>query len=199
MTLRWRPSAVTTLSLPLFQRLGSQERTAPQADPGAALRLAASGDSRAFRVLYERHVGRVYSLALRLTGESAAAEELTQDVFVRVWEALPSFEGRSAFTTWLHRLTVNTFLTGQRAGRRRERREAGASAPEYAPIESPELRMDLEQAIRGLPEACRTVFVLHDVEGWRHGEIADAVGIAEGTSKAHLFRARRLLREALDR
>jgi len=167
------------------------------------VRQAQAGDQRAFREIYRQHAGRVYALCLRLTGDAAAAEERTQDVFVRVWHKLGSFRGDSAFGSWLHRLTVNVVLMERRTTGRRERRVAPAADPavlESAGRESAVgLNIDLERAIAALPEGAREVFVLHDIEGVPHAEIARLTGIAEGTSKAQLFRARRLLREMLDR
>jgi RNA polymerase sigma-70 factor (ECF subfamily) len=164
---------------------------------------AQRGDDDAFGALYRTHVGRVHALCLRLSGDTEAAGELTQDVFVRAWEALPSFRGESAFGSWLHRLAMNVFLGKRRASSRRERRVFATEEPALLerPVERPQpgARLDLEQAIAGLPRGARMVFVLHDVEGYQHGEIARMTGIAEGTSKAQLFRARRLLREALAR
>jgi RNA polymerase sigma-70 factor (ECF subfamily) len=164
---------------------------------------AQAGDADAFGLLYREHVGRVHALCLRLAGDAQAAAELTQDVFVRAWEALPTFRGESAFSSWLHRLAMNVFLGKRRATGRREQRVFNTGEPALLerPAERPQpgLQMDLEQAIAGLPQGARTVFVLHDVEGYQHGEIARMTGIAEGTSKAQLFRARRLLREALAR
>jgi RNA polymerase sigma-70 factor (ECF subfamily) len=165
---------------------------------------AQRGDEEAFGALYRAHVGRVHALCLRLAGDAEAAGELTQDVFVRAWEALPSFRGESAFGSWLHRLTLNVFLGKRRATGRRERRVFTTDEPALlerpgggAERGQPGVRLDLEQAIAALPKGARSVFVLHDVEGYQHGEIARMTGIAEGTSKAQLFRARRLLREAL--
>jgi RNA polymerase sigma-70 factor (ECF subfamily) len=131
------------------------------------------------------------------------ARELTQDVFVRVWEKLPSFRGESAFSSWLYRLAVNVVFGDQRAGSRRSRRvlaidELGSEAEAEAAGAPPGLTLDLERAIAALPPGARSVFLLHDVEGYEHGEIAELTGIAPGTSKAHLFRARRLLRKWLD-
>jgi RNA polymerase sigma-70 factor (ECF subfamily) len=164
---------------------------------------AQGGDDEAFGALYRAHVSRVHALCLRLSGDAQAAGELTQDVFVRAWEALPSFRGESAFGSWLHRLAMNVFLGKRRAASRRERRVFSTEEPALLerPAERPQpgARLDLEQAIAGLPQGARMVFVLHDVEGYQHGEIAQMTGIAEGTSKAQLFRARRLLREALVR
>ncbi len=162
---------------------------------------AQAGDRSAFEELYRRHVGRVYALCLRMSGEAREAEELTQDAFVRAWEKLDSFRGSSAFTSWLHRLTVNVVLASWRAkGRHRERVVAIADVaesvdPGHRP--RPRLALDLEAAIAGLPAGARTVFVLHDVEGYRHRDVAELTGLAVGTSKTQLHRARRLLRKAL--
>ena len=167
---------------------------------------AQAGDQTAFRDLYREHAGRVYALCLRLTGDARDAEERTQDVFVRLWDKLGSFRGESAFSSWLHRLAVNVVLTERRATGRRERRIMPADDPDEvvgaqhaAPLrDAAGLSIDLERAIAQLPDGAREVFVLFDIEGYGHAEIASIVGIAEGTSKAQLFRARRLLRESLD-
>jgi RNA polymerase sigma-70 factor (ECF subfamily) len=164
---------------------------------------AQAGDQTAFRDLYRQHAGRVYALCLRLTGDAREAEERTQDVFVRLWDKLRSFRGDSAFSSWLHRLAVNVVFNEQRTTSRRERRVTPAADPAVleqhprAPIEVSSI--DLERAIAELPDGAREVFVLFDIEGYGHGEIAELTGIAEGTSKAQLFRARRLLREKLER
>ena len=173
-------------------------------DPTDLIRRAQQGDRTAFEALYRAHAGRVYALCLRLTADRALAEERTQDAFVRAWERLATFRGESAFSSWLHRLTVNEVLLGRRAERRREQRVVTSDDP--AALErpggadpSPGSALDLERAVAALPAGAREVFVLHDVEGYRHEEIAELTGIAVGTSKAQLFRARRLLREALNR
>ena len=164
---------------------------------------AQQGDDGAFESLYRAHVGRVHALCLRLAADAETASELTQDVFVRAWEALSTFRGESAFSSWLHRLTINVFLGQRRAAGRRERRVFAIDDPSSletpGEIAPPGASLDLDHAIARLPEGARTVFVLHDVEGYQHGEIARMTGVAEGTSKAQLFRARRLLREALSR
>lgn len=164
---------------------------------------AREGDESAFRRLYEGNVGRVYALCLRLEGDRGRAEELTQDVFVRAWDRLATFRGESAFSTWLHRLAVNTVLGDRRSAWRRGRHEQAHPAPEELPVAALEapagLALDLEQVIAALPAGARTVLVLHDVEGYQHEEIASLTGISVGTSKSQLFRARRLLREAFDR
>ena len=172
-------------------------------DPTDLIRRAQQGDRAAFEALYHAHVGRVYALCLRLTADAVQAEERTQDAFVRAWERLATFRGESAFGTWLHRLTVNVVLMERRGSRRRERRVAPASDDpvfERAPAAPAGAdRLDLERAIALLPAGAREVFVLFDVEGYSHEEIAGMCGIAIGTSKAQLFRARRLLREMLER
>jgi RNA polymerase sigma-70 factor (ECF subfamily) len=180
------------------------ELTVPHATalPDADVRLAAGGDRRAFERLYRAHVGRVHSLCLRMVADRGTAEELTQDVFVRAWEKLALYRGESAFSTWLHRLAVNVVLNHRKSeGRRRGRLDDDPEllegrAEHAAPVGA---RMDLEQAIAKLPPGARRVFVLHDVEGFKHEEIADMLGVTSGGSKAQLHRARMLLREALDR
>ena len=172
---------------------------------------AQHGDDTAFAALYDAHAARVYALCLGLSGDRATAGELVQDVFVRVWERLDSFRGECAFATWLHRVAVNVALESERKGRRRSLRlqiaadlqvvHGDSTAPRdpdaAAPATDPALTLDLERAIARLSAGARAVFVLHDVEGFQHAEIGERLGIAEGTSKAHLFRARRLLREML--
>jgi len=179
----------------------------PPAPPADLVARAQAGDQTAFRELYRQHAARVYALCLRLTGDARDAEERTQDVFVRLWDKLRSFRGESAFSSWLHRLAVNVVLNERRTTVRRERRVMPAEDPDAvvgaqhaAPLPgSAGLSIDLERAIAELPDGAREVFVLYDIEGYGHGEIAQLVGIAEGTSKAQLFRARRLLREKLER
>jgi RNA polymerase sigma-70 factor (ECF subfamily) len=167
------------------------------------IRRAQTGEVGAFEAIYREHAGRIFALCLRLSGDGARAEELMQDVFVRAWERLGSFRGESALSTWLHRLAVNEVLTTLRSDRRRTARVGSAEdlgAPDApAPEVSPGQRIDLERAIAALPPGARTVFVLHDIEGYRHPEIARMTGLAEGTLRAQLHRARRLLMEALDR
>ena len=179
------------------------EPIAPLREPGDVVRRAAAGDARAFEQLYKENLGRVYALCLRMTRDRTRAEELTQEAFVRAWEKLNSFRGDSAFSTWLHRLTVNLVLTDARTRSRRNERvtlggESGVPDTPARP-DAPRERMDLEQAIATLPEGARHVFILYEIQGYRHKEIAQMMGIASGTTKAQLHRARRLLREALSR
>ncbi|HEX9729044.1 MAG TPA: RNA polymerase sigma factor [Gemmatimonadales bacterium] len=162
--------------------------------------LAASGDGHAFERLYRTHVARIHSLARRMVGPEQA-DELTQDVFVRAWEKLGTFRGDAAFGTWLHRLAINLLLSRRsKLSKERERFVTGANVLDHQAHRppQPELAMDFETAIAQLPEGARRVFVLHDVEGYRHHEIAESLGIATGTSKAQLHRARLLLRGHLE-
>lgn len=182
---------------------------APTQDPSvvvtdaesALLAAARAGDLRAFEQLYRRHVARVHALCFRLCADVRQAEDLTQTCFIQLWQKLPLFRGESAFSTWLHRLTVNTVLMEFRTTRRREARVHGVAEP--ADLETPPpprpagLRLDLEQAIAALPRQARTVFVLHDIEGYTHEEIARLLELETGTSKSQLHRARQLLQEAL--
>jgi RNA polymerase sigma-70 factor (ECF subfamily) len=167
------------------------------------VRRAQQGDHDAFGQLYRLHAGRVYALCLRLAGDAVEARRLCQDAFVRAWERLHTFRGESAFSSWLHRLTVNVVLVDRRAaGRRRWRVAIASDLPTFdSPATAgwtPE-QLDLERAIAALPPGARAVFVLFDIEGYGHDEIAAMTGISSGTSKAQLHRARRLLREALER
>jgi RNA polymerase sigma-70 factor (ECF subfamily) len=178
----------------------------PQIDRSASgddlVRRAAQGDIEAYEMIYRQHVGRVHALCLRMSRDRSEADELTQETFVRVWERLASFRGESAFSTWLHRVTVNVVIAElRRRGRWRERfvdqepDDVGVAQPAFSAGDD----RDLERAIANLSPQARLVFVLHDVEGYKHGEIAELTGIAVGTSKAHLHRARLLLREELSR
>jgi len=162
--------------------------------------LAASGDAHAFERLYRAHVGRVHSLVRRMLNDEDA-DEVTQDVFVRAWQKLGTYRGEAAFGTWLHRLAVNLILgRRQLLGQRRDRflPDDTALALVSARRDAPELSLDFESAIARLPHGARQVFVLHDVEGYRHEEIADLLGLAVGTSKSQLHRARMALRQHLD-
>jgi RNA polymerase sigma-70 factor (ECF subfamily) len=169
------------------------------------VRRALVGDVAAFEQLYRENERRVFALCLRMSSDASLAEELTQDVFVRAWRKLDSFRGDSAFSSWLYPIAVNTALSERRARHRRTSRvftTDDLTPFEKAPRErraGPEAGFDLEAALRELPPGARSVFVLHDVEGFRHQEIAERMGIAVGTSKAQLHRARALLREALRR
>ncbi len=170
-------------------------------DESDVVRSAQAGDSKAFEQLYEKHARRIYALCLRMLSDPRRAEELTQDTFVRAWEAIASFEFQSAFGTWLHRIGVNVVLNDVRSRKRRESRVSAVENLEIFEGEvsdaMPDTKMDLERAIALLPPGAKEVLILHDVEGYRYREIAEMVGTAEGTVKSQLNRARRLVREAL--
>jgi RNA polymerase sigma-70 factor, ECF subfamily len=164
--------------------------------------LAAQGDTGAFERVYEAHLGRVHNLARRMAGPESA-DELTQDVFVRLWQKLGTFRGESSFTTWLHRLAVNVIIERFRTlGTARERFIADGEAlldglPASTMPGRYDAAMDLETAMKRLPPGARAVFVLHDVEGYRHEEIGQMLGVSTGTSKSQLHRARMTLRGQL--
>jgi RNA polymerase sigma factor (sigma-70 family) len=167
---------------------------------------AKAGDVDAFEAIYREHAGRVYALCLRLTANPMEARELTQDTFVRAWEALPSFRGDASVTTWLHRIAVNAMLMQRRSARRRLSRVSlaeddvgdGNVAPQGSvPPVDVASAIDLEHAVAALPPGVRRAFVLHDVEGYSHDEIAQLTGLAAGTSRAQLHRARQLLIQRL--
>jgi RNA polymerase sigma-70 factor (ECF subfamily) len=178
-------------------RPDSTGRTDPDAVDAT---LAASGDAHAFERLYRNHLARIHSLIRRMLSDDEA-DEVTQDIFVRAWQKLGTFRGESAFGTWLHRLAINVIL-GRREtlGTRRKRYLEGDTMLELVPARrsAPETAMDMEAAIGLLPEGARQVFVLHDIEGYRHEEIADMLGLAAGTSKSQLHRARMALRRHLE-
>jgi RNA polymerase sigma-70 factor (ECF subfamily) len=163
---------------------------------------AKNGDFLAFERLYRDNERKVFALSLRLSSDAALAEELTQEVFVRAWRRLSTFRGDSAFSSWLYPMTVNVALTERRSRRRRDARIVATEDParlERTPAAPrPESGFDLERALATLPPGARAVFVLHDVEGRTHEEVAALLNLAPGTSKAQLHRARRLLREALE-
>src|SRR6058998_2431958 len=167
-------------------------------DPDVA--LAAGGDSSAFERLYRTHVTRIHSLTRRMLG-SHVADEVTQDIFVRTWQKLGQFRGESAFSTWLHRLAVNVVLERRRTfAIQRERIADDPAALDFvtvAPARA-DLRVDFDKAIEQLPPGAREIFVLHDVEGYKHREIAAMLDITSGTSKRQLHRARMLLRKHLN-
>jgi RNA polymerase sigma-70 factor (ECF subfamily) len=171
------------------------------ADDTDLVRRAQARDVRAFEQLYRRHVPRIHAVCLRITANPRRAEDLTQTAFVQAWQKLPLFRGESSFISWLHRLAVNAALMDFRATRRREARVVGTDDPATleAPFSPPPpgTRLDLEGAIAALPPQARAIFVLHDVEGYTHGEIAALMELQAGTTKAQLHRARHLLQEAL--
>ena len=186
-------STALSMNLPMVDLKGPR-------DDATLVRQSLAGDVGAFESLYRSHVGRVHGAILRLVGmDRARAEELTQDAFVRAWQKLSGFRHESAFSTWLYRLGVNTALMDLRG--KHEEVAAPDDELEFAaggevPFCAGE-RSDIERAVSKLPPRARAVLVLHDVEGWKHEEIANELGMAVGSSKAQLHRARGLLRRAL--
>lgn len=168
------------------------------------VKQARNGDVSSFESLYRRHEGRVYALCLRMTRSPDRAEDCMQEAFVKAWRSLPAFEGRSAFGTWLHRIAVNQVLSLQRKESRRpghlelveERLEQTDDRPRERDAG---IEMDLEEAVGSLPPGARNVFVLFAVHGYSHEETANMLGVAVGTCKAQLHRARKLLAERLER
>lgn len=166
--------------------------------PDAA--LAARGDAEAFERLYRGTIERIHGLVLRMAGPHSA-DDLTQEIYLRAWSKLHTFRGDAAFGTWLHRLAVNLVLGRRESQRRRESRFLGGDGffeGVAARMGRPGLRLDFERAIETLPPRARQVFVLYDVEGYPHDEIAQRLGITVGTSKSQLHRARMILRSHLD-
>lgn len=186
-------------TMPMPTAAESEACAFDEGEDAQLVRRAAGADVAAFEALYRRHHRRVHGVILRLVGHaSARAEDLTQEAFVRAWQALPTFRFESAISTWLHRMAVNTALMELRA--RRSRPQADDDEDALESLSMPDtagravLGRDLERAVATLPPRARAVLVLHDVEGWKHEEIAAELGMAVGSSKAQLHRARGLLR-----
>ena len=180
-------------------RPGTTLTALSRTDPADDVALAASGDVRAFERLYRTHLPKVHTLVRRMAA-GRDTDELTQDVFVRVWQKLGTFRGESAFGTWLHRLAVNVVIERFRTETlRRQRYHDGEEIFDVLPARgsSGDLTLDFETALTKLPDGAREIFVLHDVEGYKHNEIAALLGISPGTSKAQLHRARMMLRRHL--
>jgi RNA polymerase sigma-70 factor (ECF subfamily) len=159
------------------------------------------GDPSAERRLYDAHVDRVFRLVYRMAGDLDRAKDYTQETFIRAFSRLAEFRGEAALSTWIGSIAISVALNGLRKVRRmRDREVALDDAPQMGRLSAeaePDLKTRLAQAIDGLPDGYRAVFVMHDVEGYTHEEIASSLGVHPGTSKAQLFRARARLREAL--
>lgn len=170
------------------------------ADEAAWIHQAQRSDARAFEALYRLHIDKVYGLCLRMTGNVSEAEDCTQEAFIQAWNKMNKFRGDSAFATWLHRIAVNTVLGRIRKSKREQDRIQTVADTRPEPLntgDTGELR-DLVAAVDRLPEGARHVFVLNAVYGYTHDEAAGMLGIAAGTSKAQLHRARRLLAQQLE-
>ncbi len=198
-----------TVHFPMLARtwvnVTAAEADNQQATDYVLAQAASSGDMAAFETLYERHSRRVYSLCLRMTQNQSEAEDLAQEVFIQLFRKIGSFRGESAFTTWLHRLTVNQVLMHfrKRGVRMEQTTEDGETPVQIVrgtedPLRMPVVdRIALDKAVGQLPPGYRTVFVLHDVEGHEHEEIARMLGCSVGTSKSQLHKARMKLRMLL--
>ena len=172
-------------------------------DVDDVVRRAQQGDVEAFEQLYRLHFGAVYALCRRMVGDEQQSRDLVQDVFVRTWQRLPTFRGQSALGTWIHRLAVNVVLEQLRSAKRETLRfiddDDNDNLPDRASDGQLDAAMDLDRALVQLPAGARSVFVLHDIHGYSHDEIAQMTGIAPGTARAQLWRARRALLRLLDR
>jgi RNA polymerase sigma-70 factor (ECF subfamily) len=203
---------MTTEVYPIWQTIEGEsgerrELSLPGATDHELTQAASTGDMAAFEEIYRRHHRRVYSLCLRMTQNQSEAEDLAQDVFVQLFRKVGSFRGESAFTTWLHRMTVNQVLMHFRKKKVRDERssedeetpdriEPGTENPSAMPVVD---RIALDHAIAQLPPGYRTTFVLHDIEGYEHEEVARIMGCSVGTSKSQLHKARMKLRMLLKR
>lgn len=180
------------------ENAAEHERASPSELAGLLAR-ARQGDVAAFEGLYRDCSGQVYALCLRMTGNSALADDCTQEAFIKAWQKLSTFRGDSAFATWVHRIAVNEVLSVQRrAGREVKYLEAVSEAADAPAREKTGEALDIENAILKLPEGARNVFVLCGIHGYQHQEAADFLGVAAGTCKAQLHRARRLLKMRLE-
>jgi RNA polymerase sigma-70 factor (ECF subfamily) len=193
-------------ALSLVRHEASVDAPRPALGDDGLVDRARRGDVDAFEQLYRRHAGRVYALCLRLAADPVVARELVQDTFVKAWEALPRFRAEASLATWLHRIAVNALLERRRGEKRRTSRVSLAGDEEEdvrdiaGVVFAPDVAtaIDLELAIGALPPGVRRAFVLHDVEGYTHEEIATMTGLAPGTARAQLWRARRRLMRLLD-
>jgi RNA polymerase sigma-70 factor (ECF subfamily) len=163
---------------------------------------ASQKDQSAFKKLFDKYSGKIYAFSLRLAMNTESAEEIVQETFIKAWNKLESFRFESKFSTWLFGIAYNEFLMHNRAKNRRDNKFAAADINDLVEIKSVfnfDTNIDIEKAISKLPEQAKAVFVLHEIEGYKHNEIAEMINIQEGTSKAHLNRARKILREELSK
>ncbi len=189
---------LTAVSSDYSQAMTTASTNAP-ADERALIEQAKRSDARAFETLYRLHIDKVYGICLRMTGNVSEAEDCAQEAFIQAWNKLQKFRGESAFSTWLHRIAVNTVLGRIRKSKREQDRIMVVAEDAPPPLEmgdTGEMR-DLSEAVDRLPEGARNVFVLHAIYGYSHDEAGEMLGIATGTSKAQLHRAKRLLAQQL--
>ncbi len=192
-------AALSAVANTLYSEAAVTTTEHKQTDEALLIRRAKKGDQRAFEALYRSNVDKVYALCLRMTGNVSEAEDCAQEAFIQAWNQLSKFRGDSAFSTWMHRIAVNAVLGRMRKSKRDQNRlEIVADRTEVAPLTSDEGALrDLSEAIDRLPDGARHVFVLHAVYGYSHDEAGSMLGIATGTSKAQVHRARRLLAQQL--
>ena len=182
-----------------YSRSMATASTNVQTDERTLIRRAQRGDTRAFEALYRMHIDKVYGICLRMTGNVSEAEDCAQEAFIQAWNQLRNFRGDSAYSTWLHRIAVNSVLGRMRKSRREQDRIMAVGEMDRPVLEtgdSGEMR-DLSEAVDRLPEGARNVFVLHAIYGYSHEEAGEMLGIATGTSKAQLHRAKLLLAQQL--
>jgi len=192
-------AALLTSVISDYSQVMATATTDAREDERALIKRAQRSDARAFEALYKMHVDRVYGICLRMTGNVSEAEDCAQDAFIQAWNKMDKFRGDSAFSTWLHRIAVNSVLSRIRKAKREQDRITAVSdtpAPTFTTGDTGELR-DLSEAVDRLPEGARNVFVLHAIYGYSHNEAGEMLGIAAGTSKAQLHRAKRLLAQQL--
>ena len=192
-------AALLTAGFSDYSQVMVTASTDARTDESALIRRAQLSDSQAFESLYKMHVDKVYGVCLRMTGNVSEAEDCAQDAFIQAWNKMDKFRGDSAFSTWLHRIAVNSVLSRIRKAKREQDRITAVSdtaVPTVTTGDAGELR-DLSEAVDRLPEGARNVFVLHAIYGYSHDETGDMLGIATGTSKAQLHRAKRLLAQQL--
>ena len=192
-------AALLTAATSDYSQTMATATTDEEIDERALIKKAQRSDARAFEALYKLHIDRVYGICLRMTGNVSEAEDCAQEAFIQAWKKMNKFRGDSAFSTWLHRVAVNTVLGRIRKSKREQDRilaVTDTAPPTVATGDTGELR-DLSDAVDRLPEGARNVFVLHAVYGYSHNETGDMLGIAAGTSKAQLHRAKRLLAQQL--
>ena len=192
-------AALLTAELSDYSRVMVSAEQDVMGTEAALVKQAQRSNTRAFERLYRMHVDKVYGICLRMTGNVSEAEDCTQEAFIQAWGKLDKFRGDSAFSTWLHRIAVNSVLGRMRKSKREQDRimaVSDAAPPRLETGDSGEMR-DLSEAVDRLPEGARHVFVLHAVYGYSHEEAGNMLGIAAGTSKAQLHRAKRLLAQQL--
>jgi RNA polymerase sigma-70 factor (ECF subfamily) len=199
-TEKYALAALLTARINDYSQTMMTANTEGYADERALIKQAQRSDARAFEALYKLHVDKVYGVCLRMTGNVSEAEDCAQEAFIQAWKKMDRFRGDSAFSTWLHRIAVNTVLGRIRKSKREQDRILAVadttSSPTVETGDTGELR-DLSEAVDRLPEGARNVFVLHAIYGYSHDEAGEMLGIATGTSKAQLHRAKRLLAQQL--